>query len=84
MKNDLILIAGAGGFIGGHLVANLRAEGYTRIRAVDLKPPSHWEQRFDGVENLQLDLRLRKSCQQACEDVSLVVNLACDMGGMGF
>ncbi len=49
MKDDLILVAGAGGFIGGHLVADLRARGHTRIRAVDLKLLPHWEQRFDGV-----------------------------------
>ena len=84
MKDNSILVAGAGGFIGGHLVANLRAEGFTRIRAVDIKPLDHWEQRFDDVENLELDLRLRKSCQQACEGADLVYNLAADMGGMGF
>jgi nucleoside-diphosphate-sugar epimerase len=37
MNDKLILVAGGGGFIGGHLVAHFREQGYTRIRSVDLK-----------------------------------------------
>ncbi|MCE9589703.1 MAG: NAD-dependent epimerase/dehydratase family protein [Planctomycetes bacterium] len=84
MKTDLILVAGAGGFIGGHLVADLRRKGFTRIRAVDCKPFDEWYQRFEGVENLVLDLSVREHCNTATAGASEVYNLAADMGGMGF
>ncbi len=84
MNDPLILIAGAGGFIGGHLVADLRGRGFTNIRAVDIKPFDEWHQLFDGVENLSADLKDRDECRLACRDVSEVYNLAADMGGMGF
>ncbi len=83
MGNDLILVAGAGGFIGGHLVADLLQAGH-RVRAVDIKPFSEWFQRFDAADNLELDLRDRAACQQASVGVQSVYNLACDMGGIGF
>jgi nucleoside-diphosphate-sugar epimerase len=79
-----VLVTGAGGFIGGHLVADLRSQGAARIRAVDQKPAGEWYQRFDDVENLRLDLRERAACLQACEGMDDVYNLAADMGGMGF
>jgi GDP-D-mannose 3', 5'-epimerase len=81
--DDLILVAGAGGFIGGHLVRDLLEEGAS-VRAVDKKPAEEWFQRFDDAENLELDLSLRDSCYAATEDVAQVYNLAADMGGMGF
>jgi nucleoside-diphosphate-sugar epimerase len=84
MSNKLILVAGGGGFIGGHLVARLRDEGFTRIRCVDVKPMEHWYQTFDEVENVVADLQLREECRKACRGASEVYNLACDMGGMGF
>ncbi len=80
----LITVAGGGGFIGGHLVADLRRRGFTRIRAVDIKPQDQWYQRFDDVENVQLDLRNKNDCRTACEGAAEVYNLAADMGGMGF
>ena len=80
----VVLVTGAGGFIGGHLIARLRAEGHTRIRGVDFKPFHEWYQRFDDVDNLCLDLRQRDACQQVCAGASEVFNLASDMGGMGF
>ena len=83
-RNELIVVAGAGGFIGGHLVANLRAQGFQRLRGIDVKPVERWNQRFDDVENLQLDLKARQACDMACADAALVFNLAADMGGMGF
>jgi nucleoside-diphosphate-sugar epimerase len=83
-KNDLVLVTGAGGFIGGHLVADLRRQGYRRLRAVDIRPLEEWYQRFDDVENLLLDLSDRTACQGACRDAKYVFNLAADMGGMGF
>ena len=84
MIHNRILVAGAGGFIGGHLVAQLRARGFANIRAVDIKPFDHWYQRFDGVDNVVADLSDAHVCRAACEDVSEVYNLAADMGGMGF
>src|SRR6202166_1980866 len=83
-KNDKILVAGAGGFIGGNLVAGLRARGYKRIRAVDIKPLDEWYQRFDDVENLSLDLNLKENCEKAAQGASDIYNLAANMGGMGF
>src|SRR5204863_9739524 len=80
-----VVVCGAGGFIGGHLVADLRKAGIPGIRAVDLKPVEDWYQRFDDVENLTLDLQERAACDQALAGAPReVYNLAADMGGMGF
>ena len=79
-----ILVAGAGGFIGGHLVADLLRKGHKNIRAVDIKPFDEWYQRFPEVENLQLDLQLKDACERSADGVEKVYNLACNMGGMGF
>ena len=84
MKNDLIVVCGGGGFIGGHLVADLRRQGYTRVRCVDVKPQTEWYQRFPDVENLVLDLEKKAACYQAIQGAHTVYNLAADMGGMGF
>ena len=83
MKTDLTLITGAGGCIGGALVAALRLEGY-RIRAVDSKPFDEWYRCFSDVENLSLDLNLKENCERATAGVTDVYNLAANMGGMGF
>jgi GDP-D-mannose 3',5'-epimerase len=83
-KHDLIVVAGAGGFIGGHLVADLLHNGYTRIRAVDQKPLAHWYQHFPAVQNLQLDLSEKTASESALKNAAVVYNLAADMGGMGF
>ncbi|HXF09728.1 MAG TPA: NAD-dependent epimerase/dehydratase family protein [Desulfuromonadaceae bacterium] len=79
-----ILVAGAGGFIGGHLVAELLRKGHKDIRAVDIKPFNEWYQRFPQVENVQADLQLKDACDRATKGVEQVYNLAADMGGMGF
>src|SRR5476651_2505479 len=79
-----IVVCGAGGFIGGHLVADLRRQGQTNLRAVDIKPFCEWYQKFDDVENLVLDLGEKEACEKALEGSALVYNLAADMGGMGF
>ena len=83
-KNDLVLVAGAGGFIGGWLVKNLIDRGYTKIRAVDLKPKDEWYQSFPEVENLVLDLQGLEEARIATTKTRLIYNLAADMGGMGF
>lgn len=83
-KDDLIVVTGAGGFIGGHLIAELRASGCRKLRAVDIKPTDGWYQCFDDVENLQLDLKENDACRRAARDARHVFNLAADMGGMGF
>jgi nucleoside-diphosphate-sugar epimerase len=79
-----IVVTGAGGFIGGHLLAELRRLGYRRLRGVDVKAPSLWHQRFPEVENIQADLKSLDACREACRDAAYVFNLAADMGGMGF
>ena len=80
----LIVVAGAGGFIGGSLVARLRALGHERIRAVDVKPLDEWYQKFDDVENLVLDLNEKQNCEVAARGATDIYNLAANMGGMGF
>jgi GDP-D-mannose 3', 5'-epimerase len=83
-KTDLIIVAGAGGFIGGHLVAALRGQGYQRIRAIDIKPFDEWYQRFSDVEDLSLDLNIKENCERAAKNGRDIYNLAANMGGMGF
>jgi nucleoside-diphosphate-sugar epimerase len=84
MKSELVLVTGAGGFIGGALVADFRRQGYKKIRAVDCKPFGEWYQRFDDVDNRQLDLNLKEACEESAEGAYQVYNLAANMGGMGF
>jgi len=82
-KSDLIVVGGAGGFIGGSLVRYFQKKGFTKIRAVDRKPIPDWYQISD-VENLCLDLSIEDNCKRVCEGAVEVYNLAADMGGMGF
>jgi len=83
-QNDLIVVAGGGGFIGGHMVATLLRQGFTRIRSVDVKPFGEWYQLAPAADNRQLDLRERDACHAALDGATTVINLAADMGGMGF
>jgi GDP-D-mannose 3', 5'-epimerase len=78
------VVCGAGGFIGGHLVQSLLANGIDVVRAVDIKPLDEWYQVSKEVENLVLDLKEKDNCYRAVEGVSAVYQLAADMGGMGF
>jgi GDP-D-mannose 3', 5'-epimerase len=78
-----VVVTGGGGFIGGHLVANLLNQGRS-VRAVDVKPFDEWCQRFDDADNLRLDVSLIDSAREAVADAGTVYNLAADMGGMGF
>jgi GDP-D-mannose 3',5'-epimerase len=84
LKGETAVVCGAGGFIGGHLVKGLIANGVNVVRAVDVKPLEDWYQITEGVENLSLDLKDKQNCIRAADDVSQVYQLAADMGGMGF
>jgi nucleoside-diphosphate-sugar epimerase len=83
-KDDLLVVTGAGGFIGGALIRYFHGKGFHRIRAVDKKPLPDWYQRTPGVEDLCLDLSDRDNCVRACKGAAEVYQLAADMGGMGF
>jgi nucleoside-diphosphate-sugar epimerase len=83
MSRDIVLVAGGGGFIGGHLVGDLMQRGM-RVRAVDMKPIDEWYQVSPDAENLVLDLSEIDACRRAVAGAERVYNLAADMGGMGF
>ena len=83
MASGTIVVCGGGGFIGGHLVADLLRQG-KNVRAVDVKPLDEWFQVFPNVDNQQLDLREKSAGEQAVRDAAIIYNLAADMGGMGF
>ncbi len=83
-KDDLIVITGAGGFIGGNLALYFKNKGFTRIRAVDKKPLYEWYIKVPGVESLCLDVSHEENCKRVCEGAVEVYQLAADMGGMGF
>jgi len=84
MDHGLIVVAGGGGFIGGHLIAKLRRRGCTSIRSVDIKPISEWHLAFDDVDNVVGDMSQLSVAMQQIEGASQVYNLAADMGGIGF
>lgn len=77
------LVVGAGGFIGGHLVSKLLDMG-KHVRAVDIKPKEFWFQKFDNIENFELDMKVLKNCHEMTKNIDYVLNLACNMGGIGF
>ncbi len=81
MAEQRALVTGAGGFIGHHLVAYLKARGYW-VRGVDIKKPEFAP--TDADEFLLLDLRRWENCLVATQRVDEVFALAADMGGMGF
>jgi GDP-D-mannose 3', 5'-epimerase len=83
-KDDLIVITGGGGFIGGNLALHFKKKGFTRIRAVDKKPLHEWYLHVPGIESLCLDCSKEDDCKRVCEGAVEVYNLAADMGGMGF
>jgi GDP-D-mannose 3',5'-epimerase len=76
-----ILVTGAGGFIGHHLVARLKRDGYW-VRGADLTPPEYEASAAD--EFIEADLRRWENCLEVTEGVDEVYALAADMGGMGF
>jgi GDP-D-mannose 3', 5'-epimerase len=84
LKDESVVVCGAGGFIGGHLVKYLIDCGINVQRAVDIKPMDEWHQVSDDVENLVLDLSEKDNAYQAASGMDVVFQLAADMGGMGF
>ncbi len=78
-----VLVTGAGGFIGGHLVSSLVERGVS-VRAVDIKPVTSWHQLHVDAESFQADCADLDQARRITQDVSHVYNLASDMGGMGF
>jgi len=78
-----ILVTGAGGFIGGHLVKALRALGHL-VRAVDWKEHEFFDMRKEASEWMVRDLRDEKNCLEVTRGIDEVYQLAADMGGMGF
>ena len=84
IKDKKILIVGAGGFIGGHLVKRLLKDGNS-IVAVDIKPKEYWFQDFDNAENhYSMDMKDIINCRKVAKNIDYVFNMACNMGGMGF
>lgn len=83
-KDDLIVVTGAGGFIGGSLLAYFKKKGFTNLRGVDKKPLPEWYQHHADVESLSMDCSDEHVCRRVCENAVEVYNLAADMGGMGF
>ena len=84
ITRESVIVAGGGGFIGGHLVAKMKEAGYKNIRSVDRKPLNEWYQVHEGVENVVADLSRLEPARAACKDMQHVYMLAADMGGMGF
>jgi len=76
-----ILVTGAGGFIGHHLVKRLKQDGHW-VRGVDIKYPEYEASAADDFQ--VLDLRLWENCLTATRDIDQVYNLAADMGGIGY
>ena len=78
-----VLVAGGGGFIGGHLVSALLADGHS-VRSIDVKLTDDWYQVHPDAQNVRADLSEKGACEDAVAGVDHVYNLAADMGGMGF
>jgi GDP-D-mannose 3',5'-epimerase len=82
--NEKIVVCGAAGFVGGHLVRYLVKQGHTDIRAVSSRPVDQWISTTPGVENLALDLREKENARIAIQDALWVYNLAAKVGGLGY
>ena len=85
MKKHRVLVAGGGGFIGGHLAkALLNDPDIESVLCVDRKPFTEWYQVHSDARNVIGDLQELQACHESCRDIDDVYNLAADMGGMGF
>jgi GDP-D-mannose 3',5'-epimerase len=83
-KNKKVLVVGAGGFIGGHLVKKILNNGNSVV-TTDIKPKQYWFQDFDTAENhYATDMKDITNCRKVTQGVDYVFNMACNMGGMGF
>ena len=83
-KDKKVLIVGAGGFIGGHLVKKILENGNSVV-ASDIKPKEFWFQDFENVENhYATDMKDISNCRNVTKGIDYVFNMACNMGGMGF
>ena len=83
-KTKKVLVVGAGGFIGGHLVKKFLENG-NKVVATDIKPKEYWFQDFDEAENYySADMKDIINCRKVTQNVNYVFNMACNMGGMGF
>lgn len=82
-QHKRILIAGGGGFIGGHLAGALLAKGH-QVVVADIKRLDQWYQVHGEAENHVLNLEEKQACYEVMEGCDEVYNLACNMGGMGF
>ena len=82
-QHKRILIAGGGGFIGGHLAGSLLAKGH-QVVVADIKRLDQWYQVHGEAENHVLNLEEKQACYEVMEGCDEVYNLACNMGGMGF
>lgn len=79
-----VLVTGAGGFIGGHLVDTLASQGHS-VYAADIKEFDNWFAINDSAISIKADLRLREDCMRVVSNgFDWIFNLAADMGGMGF
>ncbi|MFZ0139673.1 MAG: NAD-dependent epimerase/dehydratase family protein, partial [Aeromicrobium sp.] len=78
-----VLVTGAGGFIGGHLVDRLLETG-ADVRAVDVKPLGDWYQVHESAENVVGDCSDPVDAHKVADGTDEIYNLAADMGGMGF
>ncbi|HYO10167.1 MAG TPA: NAD-dependent epimerase/dehydratase family protein [Tepidisphaeraceae bacterium] len=83
-KGDSVVVCGGGGFIGGHLVGDLIRKGFEDVKCVDVKPRNQWYQVHPEATNVVADLNLKDAAFEATKDRDVVINLACNMGGMGF
>ena len=84
LRNKKILVVGAGGFIGGHLVKEL-LNGNNSLVACDIKPKEYWFQDYEEVENhYSMDMKEINNCRNVTKNIDYVFNMACNMGGMGF
>ena len=79
-----LLIAGGGGFIGGWMALEALKRGFASVRSVDVKPIDEWYQVHADADNVVLDLRNPDDCRRAVQGTDHVINLAADMGGMGY